>query len=125
MSVEIPSLTARRNKMTGKILQSILHRPCIVWKYFGFYCPGCGGTRAAKELLQGHILKSLWYHPLVLYMAVVLGWYLLRNGIQYLTKGKRRIGMQIHNRYLYIGLAIIVVNWIVRNLLLVIWGITL
>ena len=125
MSVEILSLTEWRMNMTGQILKSILRRPCIVWKYLGIYCPGCGGTRAAKELLRGHILKSLWYHPLVLYLAVVLGWYLLSNGIQYLTKEKRKIGMQMHNRYLYIGLAIVVINWIVRNLLLVIWGITL
>ena len=111
--------------MTEQFLRTILLQPCIVWTYLGLYCPGCGGTRAAKELLKGHILKSLWYHPLVLYIALVSGWYLLSNGIQRLSGNKYKIGMQMKNRYLYIGFAILLINWVIRNILLLFWGITL
>ena len=31
----------------------------------GFYCPGCGGTRAVKYLLRAEVGRSIQYHPLV------------------------------------------------------------
>ena len=46
--------------------------PCLFRSLTGLYCPGCGGTRAVRYLLQGEIGRSLWYHPLVGYMAVVI-----------------------------------------------------
>ena len=39
---------------------------CLFHLVTGFYCPGCGGTRAVKAMLTGHFLKSLCYHPAVL-----------------------------------------------------------
>lgn len=45
---------------------------CIVYRLFGIYCPGCGGTRALSALLQGHFLVSAWYHPLVIYTIIIL-----------------------------------------------------
>ena len=53
----------------GRILRQGV--PCLFHLITGLYCPGCGGTRAARYLLHGQIMKSFWYHPLVLYMAVV------------------------------------------------------
>ena len=57
------------------IIKEILLHPCFFYQYTGLYCPGCGGTRAVLALLQGHVLQSLWYHPLVLYIAATAGWY--------------------------------------------------
>lgn len=45
--------------------------PCLFRLLTGLYCPGCGGTRALKCLLQGKVLTSLYYNPLIVYMAVV------------------------------------------------------
>ena len=42
-----------------------LQVPCAFYRLTGFYCPGCGGTRALLSLLQGHVLQALWYHVTV------------------------------------------------------------
>ena len=39
---------------------------CTVRDKFNIYCPCCGGTRALKELLKLHIIKSLQYNPIVI-----------------------------------------------------------
>ena len=46
--------------------------PCLFHELTGFYCPGCGGTRAVLALLAGHPILSFLYHPLGV-IAVVLG----------------------------------------------------
>ena len=39
--------------------------PCVLNMLTGFYCPGCGGTRAMFALAKGDILKSFVYQPFV------------------------------------------------------------
>ena len=46
--------------------------PCLFHLLTGFYCPGCGGTRAIRLLLKGELIKSFCYHPFVPYLALVL-----------------------------------------------------
>ena len=36
--------------------------PCLFHELTGFYCPGCGGTRAVLALLAGHPVLSFLYH---------------------------------------------------------------
>ena len=48
--------------------------PCLFRLLTGFYCPGCGGTRALWALLSGHPLLSFLYHPLVPYSALTAVW---------------------------------------------------
>ena len=43
---------------------------CSIRRTLGIYCPGCGGTRAAKALLKGNILLSLKYNPIVFLLLV-------------------------------------------------------
>ena len=39
--------------------------PCLLNALTGFYCPGCGGTRAIVTLAKGDIVQSVVYHPCV------------------------------------------------------------
>lgn len=95
---------------------------CMMLRVTGFYCPGCGGTRAVFALLSGDVVKSLMYHPAVLYGAVLFVWYFGSQTLMRLTKGKVR-GLTMKPLYLYILLGIICVNFIVRNVLLLAFGI--
>ena len=101
----------------------IFSLPCVFRELTGYYCPGCGGTRACAALLQGKIVKSFLCHPVVLYTAVIYGWYMITHTIEYLTRGKLAAGMRYRALYLYLAAAIILIQWVVRNLLKLIWGI--
>lgn len=100
--------------------------PCLFRSLTGLYCPGCGGTRAVMFLMQGNIGKSLWYHPLVGYMALTMG---LELGNWFLRKRRKgRGGARLLGHYemdVYVGIGIIVVNWAVKNWALLWLGIRL
>lgn len=102
-----------------------LQPPCIFHTIFGLYCPGCGGTRAVLALLKGNILQSLWYHPVVVYSAGLYGWYLISNTIEWISKGKLPIGSGYHRWYGIAAVVLIIVNCLLRNLLLLVFHITL
>lgn len=108
----------------NEIIHWIFHMPCLFQAVTGLYCPGCGGTRSVRYLLTGQIGKSLQYHPLVLYTAVVLT---LEVGSAYLAKVTKRPGLYLGHEtlFIYLGVGITVVNWIVKNYLLVAKGIDL
>ena len=81
----------------------------------GLYCPGCGGTRAVVFLLHGDFLHSLVYHPFVPYAFVLCTWFMISQTIERLSKGRLRIGMHFREVFLWIALAIIIINFIVKN----------
>ncbi|MCI5995568.1 MAG: DUF2752 domain-containing protein [Blautia sp.] len=95
--------------------------PCIFHSITGLYCPGCGGTRAVRFLIQGEILKSIYYHPFVLYGAVLYVWFMLSNSMEYLSHGRIRIGMRYHKWYVVAGVVILIINFIIKNGVLLIW----
>lgn len=95
--------------------------PCIFHSVTGLYCPGCGGTRAARLLLQGNILQSLYYHPLVLYGAALYGWFMISNSIEYLSRGRYKIGMRYYKWYVTVGVILLILNFVVKNGAMLIW----
>lgn len=107
------------------LLPHLSLRPCVLYTYFGLYCPGCGGTRAFISLLHGHFLQSLWYHPLVPYSALLFGAFMLTQALARLTRFRHFHGLSFHNWYLYVAIGIVAVNCIVKNILLLGWGISL
>lgn len=100
----------------------ILRMPCVFQMLTGLYCPGCGGTRALWFLLHGDILKSLWYHPLIPYMAGILIWWMISE-VRKRCFGKR--GFLLHRWMIICGILITVIQWIWKNAVLLIWQIPL
>ena len=98
--------------------------PCVLYYFFGIYCPGCGGTRAVKALLDGAILQAVWYHPLVLYSVIVIGGFMLTHTLERIgVKGIK--GWKFHSWYLYGALALLIMNFFVKNILLLCFHITI
>lgn len=94
-----------------------LHFPCAFNHVTGYYCPGCGGTRAVNALVHFRLLESLYYHPFVLYSVVV---FLLLWGSRFLHTvcGLKKIPeLEIRISYFYISLVIIFIHCFVMNLL--------
>ncbi len=92
--------------------------PCIFYAVTGLYCPGCGGTRAAAALGKGHILLSFFYHPIVVYGAIIYLWFMISHTIEYLTGRRIKIGMKYRNGYLYLALVIVIINIAVKDIAL-------
>lgn len=105
-----------------ELLRRIQLPPC--WFYFisGYYCPGCGGTRAVRALLHGHVLKALWYHPFVPYAAAVYLHFMVTQAIERASHGRFPIGMRYHDCLAWIAAALIIVNFIVKNALRYFYG---
>ena len=97
--------------------------PCLFYVTSGNYCPGCGGTRAVLALLRGDIFASLYYHPVVLYLIVFGGWFMISQTIEKLSRGKLAIGMHFRMVYVWVAIAIVTVNFLWKNAVLIITGI--
>lgn len=97
---------------------------CVFRALTGIYCPGCGGTRAFQLLFRGDILQSLIYHPFIAY-AVVLGVaFYTSQTVRFISRGRIK-GLYMRPVYLIAGGALLLLNWGVKNLLLLIWNIKL
>lgn len=98
--------------------------PCSIYRVTGLYCGGCGGTRAVFALLEGKILLSLHYHPLILYLAVLYLLFLVRGLLAFFSRGRYPY-MKFRLAYVYIGVGITLVQLIVKNYFLLRYGVHL
>lgn len=96
--------------------------PCMLNRYFGIYCPGCGGSRAVMALIQGKFLDSLYYHPLVLYGAVLYLAFMLSQTVALLSRGRLK-GLRFHQWFLFGAVFLIVLNCLIKNILKFCFGI--
>lgn len=91
---------------------------------YGFYCFGCGGTRAVDALLKGKLLLSIYYHPFVLYVAVIYLSFILSYTLNIVSHGRVR-GMRFRPCYFYVAMVIIIGQCIIKNVLLWRYGFVL
>lgn len=96
---------------------------CVLNKLTGYYCPGCGGTRATFALLRGDIMRALYFHPFVVYVAVFGGWFMLSQTIERISHGKIQIAMHFRMVYVWIALILILGNFLIKNAILTFTGI--
>ena len=92
-------------------------RECWIHGTGGIYCPGCGMTRAIFALIHGRVLLSAWYHPAVLYAAVIYGVFMVRGMAAVCSRGKLPF-MRWRLGYVYVGVAIIILQFLAKNILL-------
>lgn len=109
------------SQLNSNILNQILQMisGCHFKEKYHLYCPGCGGTRAIIELLNGQFLKSLYYNPLPLYLlmdGVLMFFTILLEILQY--KKRKYLKIRITSKIIFLLLAVGV--FFLRNYLLVI-----
>ena len=85
---------------------------CLFYRLTGLYCPGCGGTRALYALVYGHPLRSFFYHPIICYaiFSAICGI------VFHFTK--KTAPKQILINILFGAVIILLLNFNVRNILL-------
>ena len=62
--------------------------PCIFFELTGFYCPGCGATRAIASLIRLNPYQALRYNPLTIILLLPSIIYLI---YKYIFNGKKRV----------------------------------
>lgn len=93
---------------------------CYFQSVTGLYCPGCGGTRAFFSLLRGDFVRSFMFHPAVLYVAVTYVVFMITKCI--CIHKEKWNKMIFHLEYFaYAGIAVIVIQWLVKVIALVIF----
>ena len=105
----------------------VLHfffQTCMVYRITGSLCPGSGGSRAVNYLLAGDLLRSIVAHPLVIYGVVFYLAFMVTQTISRLTGGRVR-GIRFRDAYAYIGIAILMLNLMIKNYFLLVKGINL
>ena len=89
--------------------------------FLGLYCPFCGGTRAMSELLRFNIISSLIYNPAILPSVISFGIYDI-IALRAILKDREYV-LHIHKWVWICIVALLILNWLVRNLLLIVWKI--
>jgi len=89
---------------------------CGLYRTTGFYCPGCGATRATHELLHGRLLAALHENALwVLGLPLVV--YAAASEVCRQCWGRALPGDLTHNGWVILGAGILVVLFgVLRNL---------
>ena len=95
---------------------------CLFKETFFAYCPGCGGTRALGALLRFDFLHSFIYNPAVLVTSVIFLDIDIRAAISVLKNDPKYI-KSFPSKVFFVIPAVILLNFLVRNLLLFSFGI--
>ena len=92
-----------------------LRYPCGFRLATGLFCPGCGGSHALTALLGGRIFDSILAHPFVPYIITLCLIKTIRGTHQRL---RHLDPPPFRPIFLYIGIIILIGQWIVKNALL-------
>jgi hypothetical protein len=87
---------------------------CLFHEMTGLHCPGCGGTRAAHQLLHGNVLAALRLNALLVVSLPFCGWWGI--GVATGRIGRRPAGTSCSLRRLWLLLALALVFGVLRNL---------
>lgn len=95
---------------------------CFFERLTGIFCPGCGLTRASVSFFEGKFLKSFLYNAIVPYAALAYLYLMIRQTLHYLI-GTKPSTVRLLLNLIYIGAGILVVQWIVKVVLLLVFHI--
>lgn len=98
--------------------------PCGFQQVTHLYCPGCGGTRATWYLLHGRFIRSAYMHPFVPYYVADYLFFMVNTLLVTFTK---KLGFSKYpvTITIYVGLGLLLVQWIVKNVVLIFFHIAL
>jgi hypothetical protein len=90
--------------------------PCPTWRFLGIYCPGCGSTRAAHQLVNGRLLLALRYNPLWLLLGVPATAWLAWQIAQVAWRGRAGWRLPLNAAAAWTIAAVVILFGLLRNL---------
>jgi hypothetical protein len=88
---------------------------CPFKAWTGLDCPGCGATRAAHQLLNGHVATALGLNAVFVVALPLVVWWLARWLLATASQSARRALMP-SPAFLRVTIAVLIVFGVVRNL---------
>lgn len=89
-----------------------IDRGCYFHRITGLYCPGCGGTRAVRALLSLNPVQSFLYHPLPVCLAGLYIYFMIYFAL-------KKHAPQGYRIFIWLPVICISLNFLVRNILLI------
>jgi hypothetical protein len=86
---------------------------CIFRRTTGLLCPGCGGLRAAHQLLHGNIGAAFRLNALLVLSLPLLAWLAVRTLIRW--RKQQPIGLEVRPLWVCVAVVVLVVFGVVRN----------
>lgn len=78
-----------------------------------------------RALFAGEFVQAFVYHPFIPFIAVFGTWFMISQTVERVSGGRIKIAMHFREVYMWIALGIIGVNFLVKNLALLIWNVDL
>lgn len=94
--------------------QHTFYPRCWLYALTGWQCPGCGGLRAAHQLLHGHLAAAFRFNPLLIVLLPVLALWAL-NGVLRWATGREVCGCFRQPVFGWAALGALVAFGILRN----------
>jgi hypothetical protein len=90
--------------------------PCLFNSWTGYYCPGCGTSRAIYHLLHGEIWTAIRLNPLniILLPLIVITAFSIYSWHRH--RGRPVPVWLRHPIWLWLLIAIVIAFWVFRNL---------
>ena len=95
---------------------------CSFYSLIHLYCPACGGTRALYALARLDIMSSVRYNVTVPFGVFVYAYYNVRGFIAAIKNNTEYFVKQKYTLCIILS-AVFVLNFIIKNTLLLVWGI--
>lgn len=89
---------------------------CGVLQWTGYYCPGCGGTRCANDLVHGQLLAAFGHNALLTSGALLFSAGCLFLIVRMTLLGKPAPTINPSSRWIWVILTTILLFTILRNL---------
>ena len=88
---------------------------CLLHTLTGLQCPGCGGLRAAHQLLHGNVVAAFHYNPLLVLLSPLLAAFVIAAVAREKT-GRPVPRLFKHPAWIWVLVGLLVAYGIIRNL---------
>jgi len=87
---------------------------CPIHALTGYYCPGCGATRALHQLLHGNIAAAFSYNPLFVLSTPLAAYWIVSE--VFLFFGGRLPRITVPEKAMWLALIVVVAFGVARNI---------
>ena len=90
--------------------------PCMFHQITGFYCSGCGASRALRSILHFDFYQALRYNAILTLCLPLFAVYFTSLSVSCIRFGKDRVSEKISMKIVWIFIALALIYGVLRNI---------